>query len=250
MEKKLKSFDGTLINYRIKRQQKPFLVFVHGVTGNHTSWLQQLDFFEKRGYSTITFDLRGHGKSGMPLRHDFSIEAMARDLNTILEKENIKKGILLGDCFGGVVCLVFYNLFPKKVDSLIFISSTYKDPLSTNRIPFAKYFKIPLKLIYALIALLARKFKKFKNKSVNYTKIKRWPSWIVIGSSLLLFCNPNAVFSCHKLFLDFDGECILKKIKIRTLIIAGDRDGFFPLRVAKKMKEKIKGAELRVINNE
>ena len=39
------------------------IIFLHGIGGNKTNWLEQLSFFAERGYRAVAWDLRGYGDS-------------------------------------------------------------------------------------------------------------------------------------------------------------------------------------------
>jgi pimeloyl-ACP methyl ester carboxylesterase len=246
--RKIKSFDSTQIFYRIKRGSKQFLIFVHGLSGNYTGFLNQMRFFEKKGYSTVALDLRGHGKSEIPKNEDFSIDAISKDIDVILRHEGIDKAILIGHCFGAVVCLNFYKFFPKKVKSLIIINSTYKSPLDTTIIKSAKYFKPLFRAFYNLNIYISRRIRKQTNRNINFIKLKKWPNSVLMTASVLVFTNLKTVSSCHRQFLDFDGMQIVKNVNVKTLIIAGKKDKFFPVEVSKRMRRLIRKSSLRVIN--
>ncbi|MDA9210059.1 alpha/beta hydrolase, partial [bacterium] len=51
---------GTFYLFNKKEQLSP-IVFIHGVGLTHEIWQPQLDFF--KNYSTLSYDILGHGKS-------------------------------------------------------------------------------------------------------------------------------------------------------------------------------------------
>src|SRR5687767_1386204 len=59
------------------------IVFVHGNGGNLTQWSGQLAHFRK-SRRVIAFDLRGMGRSDVPVNGDYSIKAMTEDLHLIV----------------------------------------------------------------------------------------------------------------------------------------------------------------------
>ena len=106
MEKKIKSSDGTHINYEISRTKKNnhWLIFIHGAGGDLTAWRKERYFFHKKGYSTIAIDLRGHGKSERPkLLIDYSLDNFAQDVNTVLKHEKINNFSIISHCFGSMI---------------------------------------------------------------------------------------------------------------------------------------------------
>ena len=109
MQKKIESFDGIRINYSISRVSDFFLIFIHGAGGDLNAWKEQEHFFHKNGLSTIAIDLRGHGLSDRPNSvRSYRLECFAKDIHQIIVKEKIKKFVMIGHCFGGMVTISFH----------------------------------------------------------------------------------------------------------------------------------------------
>lgn len=98
------------------------MVWVHGFLGDSSIW----DTFIGNLATThihIRIDMPGHGKSSY-VPQNMSIEDIAKVINEILKKEQIKSIQLVGHSMGGYVALVFARLFPKKTRSIILLNST------------------------------------------------------------------------------------------------------------------------------
>lgn len=80
---------------------KQALVFLHGAGSNHTIWNPYLQSFSKE--SVLLVDLPGHGHSQ---RTQFrTIPDAARELISILKKEDIENAHVIGQSLGGLVGL-------------------------------------------------------------------------------------------------------------------------------------------------
>ena len=93
-EKIIQTYDNNHIFYKHKNfnNKKPTLVFIHGLSGNHTIWNNVVDYFHKKMYSTIAIDLYGHGKSStVKQKARYKLEHFAKDIDCILKKEQIMK---------------------------------------------------------------------------------------------------------------------------------------------------------------
>ena len=93
IQKKIQTRDGTKIYYRYHdaANSKPTLVFIHGLSGNHTVWKFSIEYFMRRGYSILAYDLRGHGNSSTDGDiNKFMIKNMTIDLNQIIKKEKVR----------------------------------------------------------------------------------------------------------------------------------------------------------------
>lgn len=106
--------------YNILEGKEPVLVFIHGYAMNSSVWQNQLEFF--KNHKRIVLDLRGHGKSS----GECSVEESAKDINLILEKEKIRKPILIGHSLGATICLMFNRMFPKRNSKIILINPYIK----------------------------------------------------------------------------------------------------------------------------
>lgn len=97
------------------------IVFTHGLTANHEMFEKQISYFSKN-YIVITWDVPLHGLS-RPYS-DFSYENTAKELNAILETENIQKVILVGMSMGGYPSQEFAIQYHQKVIGFIAVDTT------------------------------------------------------------------------------------------------------------------------------
>ena len=92
-EKIISSFDKAKIYYitsgNLKRTP---VIFLHGITGNRTTWHYQARYLEKKKIPFIIFELRGHGKSQAKFSKGF-IEDSIRDVLYVLSREKVKKAM-------------------------------------------------------------------------------------------------------------------------------------------------------------
>lgn len=80
------------------------LVFLHGLTADHTLFEKQISHFKGR-FRVLCWDAPAHGKS-RPYE-SFSYYRAAEHLKEILEKEQIKKAVFIGQSMGGFVIQAF-----------------------------------------------------------------------------------------------------------------------------------------------
>lgn len=97
------------------------LVFLPGLTADHTLFQPQLEAFRGR-YSLLTWDAPGHGAS-RPFPLDFSLEEQAAWLHAILLRESIRSFCLIGQSMGGYTAQVFLARYPGEARGFIAIDS-------------------------------------------------------------------------------------------------------------------------------
>jgi pimeloyl-ACP methyl ester carboxylesterase len=95
--------NGVRLYYELHGDGGEPLVFVHGYTGDHTDWEYQIPDFS-RDYQVLVMDLRGHGRSEAPKDRDvYTIEAMAADVEALVDKLGLARYHLVGHSMGGGV---------------------------------------------------------------------------------------------------------------------------------------------------
>ncbi len=98
----------------------PALVFLHGLTADHTLFDKQAEYFREK-YCVIAWDAPAHGRS-RPYT-DFSYPNAAEDLKGILEDNGISKAVMIGQSMGGYVIQSYLLRYPDMVSAFVSIDS-------------------------------------------------------------------------------------------------------------------------------
>ena len=95
----------------------------HGASRSCQAWNSHLPWLSEK-YKVIVHDARGHGLSSAPRGEEQnSWEALADDLNRLMEHLDIKRAIIGGVSMGGGVSHTFALKYPQKVKALILSDS-------------------------------------------------------------------------------------------------------------------------------
>ncbi|WP_433834108.1 alpha/beta fold hydrolase [Flavobacterium anhuiense] len=102
------------------------IIFIHGgPSGNATLFegttAQKL---ADQGFYVIAYDRRGEGRSADP-DAKFTYEEAFQDLNSIYKKYHLKKAVLLGHSFGGLVATLYTNKYPQNVSALVLAGALF-----------------------------------------------------------------------------------------------------------------------------
>jgi pimeloyl-ACP methyl ester carboxylesterase len=245
MRKKIKSFDGTEINYNISygENKKDFLIFIHGVGSNLEIWKEIRLFFHKLKIPTIAIDLRGHGKSDRPKSlENYNLQNFAKDIKEIIKKEHISNPVLIGHSMGGMVVLTFHKLYPNLSKKYIIISSSYKTP-GKLRIIFKKLSKLIIFLNKKLesvnppsIADYGPRNPFFSNRDIHLGRIFRDMKKTSFKSWLFSLENIN----------QFNELGVLHTILQPVLILSGGKDNIIEVANSKKLHKLIEKSELKI----
>ncbi|WP_371264398.1 alpha/beta fold hydrolase [Pseudomonas sp. NFACC43] len=81
------------------------IIFIHGLLGSHLSWEKQVESPELQRYRLITYDLRGHGRSGQPGEGDAYSDGRrwADDLAAVIAGSGARRPVLVGWSLGAAV---------------------------------------------------------------------------------------------------------------------------------------------------
>jgi len=96
------------------------VVFLHSLAGSTSHWSSQLNHArtERRA---VAIDLRGHGGSKPPLDGDYSLAAMARDVEAVVDGLSIEQFVLVGHSMGGTVAIEYTGRHDKRVAGLLLV---------------------------------------------------------------------------------------------------------------------------------
>ncbi len=115
------------------RGEGPLLVLTHGGGDTADTWSGQSEVFADRGWTTVAWDLRGHGRSAAPaLEGYYSRETALCDLEALAAGERV---VLVGHSLGGYLSMAFALRHPEQVRALILVAAGpgFRDPEARAR---------------------------------------------------------------------------------------------------------------------
>lgn len=143
-------------------RKKPTIVFLHGLSANHSTWNMITKKLNGLGYNTLTIDLRGHGYSDKTKTEAlYDLKNFSEDIKLILRQEKLDKIILAGYSFGGSIALDFSSSHHELISGLILISANHKNPLSYNSFKYSTPLAVAFLKIASFIMLWQKRKKYF-----------------------------------------------------------------------------------------
>ena len=100
---------------------RPWLVFLPGLTADCRLFDKQTQAFSPR-FNCLVWDAPAHGAS-RPFALAFSMEDLTCWLHAILEREGIKKPLLVGQSMGGCIAQSYRKAYPESVAGLVAIDA-------------------------------------------------------------------------------------------------------------------------------
>lgn len=111
--------NGLKVHY-LQTGQGPNVVLIHGLGGNLAVWFLGLVSGLKKEFRFTAYDLRGHGKSDMPLSGYTTLD-MAGDLKGLLDILGLERVHLVGHSWGADVAMHFTILYPDMADRVVVV---------------------------------------------------------------------------------------------------------------------------------
>ena len=111
------------IRYWVSRlgEEKPWLIFLPGLSADHTLFEKQLAFFSSQ-YHCFVWDAPAHGQS-RPFRLSFTMWDLADYLHEIFEAEGIVAPVLIGQSLGGYLSQMYMDRYPGEVRGFVSIDA-------------------------------------------------------------------------------------------------------------------------------
>jgi long-chain acyl-CoA synthetase len=193
-------------------QPQRTFVFIHGFGGQAAQWHYQLQKFSLEN-RVIALDLRGHGLSDKPV-NGYDMPQLIHDLETALTLSKVKgKFVLVGHSYGGAITTEYALKHPDRVERLVLMAT-------------AGEFKLQpiLRLGLSLPIWLLRIVEPFTRK------------W--------LFASPHILKQFYFQNMSrWEGWEKFAALRVRTLVIRGNRDRVFERARFEKVTGSIPGAE-------
>jgi pimeloyl-ACP methyl ester carboxylesterase len=247
--------DGQPMNV-IELGSGPPLVFVHGLIGRWTSWVEQLSTFAS-SHRVIAMDLPGFGNSPMP-KERISIPLYARTLEKLLERLEISAAAFVGHSMGGFASAQLAINCPQRVERLVLVSpaglSTYANRRDLQLVAQMRRFGLIVNAYHARVAahaeLLARRPRlRLLEPTTNLVTrhSNRLPAPLM-AEFVRGLGAPGYIEGMEANF-NYDYRDRLGEIACPTLIVWGDRDRVVTVKDANLYEQLIPNARKAIFKS-
>jgi len=233
-------FDPNQNHYTFNDKNTVPIVFIHGVGLNNLMWEPQIKALKE--YSTITYDLLGHGKTPFN-NEEVTLADFSNQLSSVLNFLKIDKINLVGFSLGSLIALDFVSKFQNKLNKLAIIGTTYKRTAEERS-------KVLERLNQAKL-----------NYPLSKQALKRWFSdkYLEMHPEIYdLFIKtlnkkPEDHYNflkAYRLFANHEDDIEkIKKITIRTLVMTGSNDSGSTVAMSKSLSNDLINSNFVEINN-
>jgi len=258
------SFDGTKIHVEVAGPDTaPTIVMAHGFSLNCAMWHYQIRDLPP-AHRLVVYDARGHGRSEKARNGDWSLDALAKDMEAVIRTHGGTDPIaLVGHSMGGMTVLRFCELFPEligtRVGALILVNTTAADVMGGLLGP-ARRLTAALQTIQegAVRALSsnAGRVDRLRGRTRDLAYLaarfglgpKASPAVVGFTDQMLAECPTEVWAHLLPALLGMDVSRVLEMIDVPTLVVCGTHDRLTPPGAGERIAAAIKGAKLDVVD--
>ena len=206
--------DNIRFFYRLEgKADRPVLVLSHSIGTDHGMWAPQVEDLLPY-FQVLRYDTRGHGASDAP-NGEYSVERLGRDVIGLVDALNISKFAFCGLSLGGAIGQWLALNAPDRVSGLVLANTSPQFGPRTNW--ESRMQMVSEKGMVGIAEIVMPRF--FSSET-----LARGDAYANAVKSVLLGTNPVGYSGCCAALRDIDYTQSVGKIRIPTLVIAGDRD--------------------------
>ncbi|MCT9096979.1 alpha/beta fold hydrolase [Haloarchaeobius sp. HME9146] len=116
--------------YYERRGDGPAIVFVHGSIVDSGMWDDQVAALRDE-FTTVVYDVRGHGRTGGSSRDRYDMALYASDLHELVTALDLDRPVICGHSMGGLVAQAYAIEYPDEVCGLL-LANTFTPTILTR----------------------------------------------------------------------------------------------------------------------
>jgi (E)-2-((N-methylformamido)methylene)succinate hydrolase len=211
------------------------IIFIHGVGLTHEIWQPQFDYF--KNYTTIFYDILGHGKTPLN-KSNISFDDFSEQLILLINELKLDKIHLIGFSIGSLIARNFATKYNDRLKSLTLLGSIFKRNEFQQKIVNDRYNLTK------------------NNSNLSRQALKRWftdkyleknPDIYEKISSILEKNNIENFLKVYKLFVFHKNDENFQNISVNTLVMTGENDMGSTVEMSKKLSDVINNSQLKII---
>ena len=249
--------DGTRIAWESRGRGAPPVLLTDGIGCAGYIW-RRLAPDLARTHRVIHWNYRGHGRSDAPrdLRRS-TVEACVDDLLAVLDAAGEKRAILAGHSMGVQISLEAHRRAPERVAGLLLVCGApgrllddfHDSSLLKVAFPYARSFfeRWPTFAAAGFRAVVRSEIAMEYALAfeVDRERLRRADLQLYVED--LANVHPGVFVRLLESAEAHDATDHLPAVDVPTLVVAGERDGFTPMRLSIAMHDAIAGSELLVL---
>ena len=222
------------------------VILLHGMNFFGEAWTETIEILRKEGYRVIVPDQIGYGRSSKPILH-YSISTHAANTKRLLDHLKITTTDIVTHSMGGMVASRFAASYPDAVGSLAMINQIgltdaragrpWRETSDVYKAALARDYAEIVKGMRAYYVNWKPEYMKYVKIHYGWTKSGDWPRMAMVRA-----LQQQAIYADPVVY-DWP------RIKARTLVIGGEKDGPNYPEQARRVAETVQNGQLYLIPN-
>jgi len=229
--------DGVTTTYAIEGAG-PAVLLIHGVGARLDSWAGVVAALGGR-FTTIRYDLRGHGES-TKARGPYSIGLFTADALALLDHLGIARCHVAGHSLGGMVAQRLAIDAPARVDRLAVLSTACSRTEEDRR-------RVLERLAVVEDGIPGEHFRRSVSRWFSDQFQRSHPELIAQYAARNMENDPHCYAAAYRVLATTDLVGEIHRIQAPTLIVTGEGDVGSDPRMAGAMHERLRGSRLEVL---
>lgn len=255
----IESFDGTRIEVQAYGRGDLHMVIANGLGGTLLAWAPLLRALEDR-VRFVSWDYRGLYRSGRPaVAENLRIEHHVADLRAVMDATGTERAVLAGWSMGVQVCIQAAVDMRDRVQGLVLVNGTY------GRIFDTAFRHAMWRRLLPAVNRACERVAPILPPLVGFVTHQRWFLPLMARLRLIDERLDREVFLAiargfreldYRIYLrtlghvhEHDGEPLLERIRVPTLLVCGQRDAMTPPSVRHVFEGCVPGAEVLLVPN-
>jgi len=240
--------DGLSIAYTLRTAsrpggspaRRPRIALIHSLALDQSIWDGVVPLLTPHA-DVLTFDCRGHGKSGRP-KMKFTLELFTADLVRLLDHVDWPRVTIAGCSMGGCVAQAFAGVYPNRVQALALIDTTAWYGPTAPKVWCERAATAAAKGFQALSGFQATRW-------VNDAFREAHPQLIRAYLDVFLANDIECYTATCEMLGDADLRHYQPATRVPTSVIVGEGDYATPVAMSEQIQGAIHNATLSVLPN-
>src|SRR5580693_8996725 len=195
----------------------PVVCITHSLTSDGGSWAEQVPPLLQAGFRVLRLDMRGHGGSD-PVAGDYTMQALAGDVATVLDALAIPRVHYVGLSIGGMIGQAFAIEHGAKL-----ISALWSDTLPASPKGAADQWAQRMNTVREASSLEPLADPTMERWFTDAFKPRSPQRWKQIRDTVAA-TTPAGYLGCSAAIMNFDFTAQLPALHVPTLVVCGAED--------------------------
>lgn len=215
------------------------IVFHHGLGACSDCWSGWIPALLEK-YRLVFFDMRGHGRSAVADDHQWSIDSMVDDLDSVVGSltANTDQFHLVGESIGGTTALAYATRYSERLKSLTISNGAHTGGSLENLSNWRDIMASGGLQAWSEHMMTMRFYPRAIDDAM-------WQWYFAQQAS----CDQRSILAAVEQLVGADLSDALNTITVPTLLMHPDASPFIPLSVMLDLKNKLPSAQLQVFAN-